>query len=195
MLADQPADPDALFLRSVLYGVGAAFAGLALYAIFSVMTGIFSGLVALAVQWMVSHAMLAGSGGTGGRRHQIVAVVLVYFAVSGAAVPIFFYQLHKIQARHDAVEAELSEVDHSSSGERTVVIQKQRPVRQTHFNYVFMATMAFILLFFSPFLALAGGIFGGLLGLVMLGLGMYMAWSNLSGAYKPTIVGPLPSAP
>jgi len=48
--------------------------------------------VALFVGIMVGGAMMHATDGTGGRRYQIAAAVLTYFAVSLAAVPEILYQ-------------------------------------------------------------------------------------------------------
>src|SRR5271167_3657873 len=88
-------DSHAAFTRSLLYGVGAAIAGMILYATFEIVTGIIIGYVSLAVGWMVGKAIMKGSNGVGGRRYQITAVLLTYSAVSMAAVPIWIHYAGK----------------------------------------------------------------------------------------------------
>ena len=86
--SELPQDSHADYVRGIVYGVGAAIAGLILYATFTIATGIVIGYVSLAVGWMVGKAMMKGSNGHGGRRYQITAALLTYAAVSMAAVPI-----------------------------------------------------------------------------------------------------------
>ena len=83
-----PQDSHAAFVRGVLFGVGAAVAGFALYVAFAIATGLVIGYVSLAVGYLVGKAIVLGSRGVGGRRYQIAAVLLTYMAVSLAAVPI-----------------------------------------------------------------------------------------------------------
>ncbi len=45
--------------------------------------------------WLVGKAILAGSGGRGGRQYQIAAALLTYLAVSMAAVAELLWSLHK----------------------------------------------------------------------------------------------------
>jgi hypothetical protein len=71
-------DTHAAYMRGLLYGIGAAVVGMILYATFAITTGIIIGYVSLAVGWMVGNAILKGSGGVGGRRYQITAVLLTY---------------------------------------------------------------------------------------------------------------------
>jgi hypothetical protein len=90
--ANMPKDSHGAFARAVLFGSGGALIGLALYVAFALATGLIIGWVSLAVGWIVGKAMRVGSGGVGGRRYQVVAVLLTYFAVSMSAVPIALYQ-------------------------------------------------------------------------------------------------------
>lgn len=98
--AQMPKDSHGAFVRAVLFGIAGALIGLALYVAFALATGLIVGLVSLAVGWIVGKAMRMGSGGVGGRRYQVVAVLLTYLAVSMSAVPIALYQsgrIHHIQ--------------------------------------------------------------------------------------------------
>src|ERR1041384_1589419 len=85
-----PASPagKALFVRGLLFGTGGALAGLILYSLVGIVTGLAIGYVSLAVGWLVAKTMMMGSRGRGGRRYQITAVALTYASVSMAAVPI-----------------------------------------------------------------------------------------------------------
>ena len=71
-----------------------ALVGLALYVISAVTPGLIIGWVSLAVGFIVGKAMRMGSRGVGGRRHQVAAALLTYFAVSMSAVPIAIEQVH-----------------------------------------------------------------------------------------------------
>jgi len=85
----------AAFVRAVLFGVGGAIAGMALYAAVVIATNITIGYLALAVGWMVGAAMMKGSVGRGGRHYQIAAVLLTYAAISLAAVPEILYYVYQ----------------------------------------------------------------------------------------------------
>src|SRR5256885_3831175 len=67
-----PKDTHAAFMRGMLFGVGGAIAGLIVYSVFGIVTGIVIGYVSLAVGWLVGKAIRLGSKGVGGRRYQIV---------------------------------------------------------------------------------------------------------------------------
>src|SRR5271157_387721 len=108
------------YLRGLLYGVGAAIAGLILYAAFEIATSLIIGYVSLAVGWMVGKAMMKGSNGVGGKRYQITAVLLTYAAVSTAAVPVVIHytrghrrqtqaQQQKLQDKQRQLESEFGQ--------------------------------------------------------------------------------------
>jgi len=87
-------DSHAAFMRALACGIVGALVGMGLYVAFALATGLIIGYVALAVGFIVGKAMHMGSGGVGGRRYQLTAVLLTYFAVSMSAVPIAVAQTH-----------------------------------------------------------------------------------------------------
>jgi hypothetical protein len=95
--ADKLRNPAAAFGRAVLFGIGAAALGLALYAAFTIITHIAIGYASLAVGWMVAKGMVKGSGGVTGRRYQIVAGMLTYAACALASIPVWIYQMQIYQ--------------------------------------------------------------------------------------------------
>lgn len=94
--ARAPQDSHAAFARALVFGIAGAVAGLVLYIVFAIATGLIIGWVSLAVGYIVGKAMHMGSGGVGGRRYQAVAVLLTYFAVSMSAVPIALEQAGQV---------------------------------------------------------------------------------------------------
>ncbi len=87
-------DSHAAFVRALAGGIVGALVGLGLYVAFALATGLIIGYVSLAVGFIVGKAMHMGSGGVGGRRYQLTAVLLTYLAVSMSAVPIAIAQTH-----------------------------------------------------------------------------------------------------
>jgi uncharacterized protein (DUF983 family) len=104
-----PKDSHAAFVRALLFGIGGAVVGLALYVTVALATGLVIGFVSLAVGYIIGKAMHMGSGGVGGRRYQVVAVLLTYFAVSMSAVPIAIEQSrlhHRDQTQETTAQPE-----------------------------------------------------------------------------------------
>lgn len=84
-----PKDSHALFVRGLIFGIGAAILGLVLYATVEIATHLIIGYVSLAVGYLVGKGIKMGSRGAGGRKYQITAVLLTYAAVSLSAVPVW----------------------------------------------------------------------------------------------------------
>jgi hypothetical protein len=183
-----PQDSHAAFMRALLFGTGAAIAGLALYATVEIATGWIIGYVSLAVGWMVGKAMMAGSKGLGGRRYQIAAVLLTYAAVSMAAIPVIIS--HAVEQRKASRQAQ-TEQPSSSDGDSS---QPDQPRAKPRVNLLAaLAQLAFIGLA-SPFLELQDPLHG-LLGLFILSIGIRIAWQITAGTRASGILGPFSSSP
>jgi hypothetical protein len=166
-----PDDSHTSFARGILFGIGGAVLGLVLYVAVALTTGLIIGFVSLAVGYIVGKAVVMGSGGLGGRRYQIAAVLLTYMAVSLAAVPIAISQQMK----------QRSAQQHALSGSTTANAPKMSPAKA-------LATLALLGLA-SPLLALADPAHG-IIGLIILFVGIRIAWRIAAG--KPVkILGPL----
>jgi hypothetical protein len=168
-------DSHTSFVRGILFGVGGAILGLGIYVAFAIATGWMVGYISLAVGYIVGKAIVLGSGGLGGRRYQVAAVLLTYMAVSLAAVPIAISQHMKQKSAQQ--HAQLSE-----SG--AVDAPKMRPAKA-------IGVLALIGLA-SPFLELANPAHG-IIGLIILFVGIRIAW-KLTAGRQVNILGPLSDA-
>ena len=174
-------DSHALFMRGLLFGIGGALAGLALYATVVIVTNYEIGFVSLAVGWIVGKAVLAGSRGRAGRRYQIAAALLTYFAVSMSTIPVVISHLIR---NGDAVEASADSsaptggdaaAKGASAGAAATPDTGDAAVEGGQINMSgLLGTLLFIGLA-SPFLALQD-LPGGLISLVILAVGVQIAW-------------------
>jgi predicted lipid-binding transport protein (Tim44 family) len=189
--AQTPKDTHAAFVRGILFGVGGAIAGLILYSAFGIITGIEIGYVALAVGWLVGAAIKKGSNGIGGRRYQIAAVALTYAAVSMSAVPIgISYMMKQKKSAASAVSHSptgSSAADPNSESSSSDESTKAQPTKAKMSFWAAIGALLFAGLA-SPFLELQDG-FSGLIGLVIIFVGMRIAW-KMTGAPKLDILGP-----
>ena len=183
-----PQDSHAAFMRALLFGAGAAIAGLALYATVEIATGWIIGYVSLAVGWMVGKAMMAGSKGIGGRRYQIAAILLTYAAVSMAIIPVVIS--HAIEKRRTGRQPQ-TQAPSSSDGNSA---QPNQSPAQPPVNLLAALGQLALLGIASPFLELQDP-FHGLLGLFILSIGIRIAWQITAGTRAAGILGPFNSPP
>jgi|SRR5271169_234708 len=181
-------DSHAAYTRGLLYGVGAAIAGMILYATFEIVTGIIIGYVSLAVGWMVGKAIMKGSNGVGGRRYQVAAVLLTYAAVSLAAVPVIihFARSQPQQTQRQKLEAEQRQLEVESG---------RNPTPSPHPPKMNLGAVLGRLALFglaSPFLEVLGNPFGGLIGLVILFVGIRIA-ARITAGRPVEVFGPFDS--
>lgn len=157
--------------RAVIYGVGAAIAGCILYAIVLAM-GVQIGIVALLVGWMVGKAIRTGSYGIGGRRQQILAVALTYFAISTSFFPaaVFYRATHAPKKPPSMVQDQVKTVAPAISPAKAIS-------RLLLFAVV------------SPFLELRSSPAGGLISLFILFIGLQRAWA-LTARHEIIVTGP-----
>jgi len=191
-----PQDSHSAFVRGILFGIGGAIAGLIVYSAFAILTGIMIGYVALAVGWLVGTAMKKGSTGVGGRRYQIAAVALTYAAVSLSAIPvgISFYMKDKKPATHasaNRTESASSATSTDAAAVNPSATDQQQPASVPAKPRPAVAALVATLLFAglaSPFLELASG-FSGIIGLVILFVGIRIAW-KITSSPPLEILGP-----
>jgi len=186
--ASLPQDTHAAFSRGILFGIGGAIIGLILYSVVGIVTGLEIGYVSLAVGYIVGRAVLLGTAGVGGRRHQIAAALLTYAAVSMAAVPVTIWlsaQENRVEAAavtsagdvpaDEEADEEKDPVDAEPTADAAVT--DDVPARPG-----ILSTLAFlaVLGLASPFLGLMNPL-SGLIGLVILFVGIRIAWRMTAG--------------
>ena len=188
-----PKDSHSAFVRGLVFGVGGAILGLILYSVFGIVTGLVIGYVSLAVGYIVGKAIKFGSRGIGGRRYQIAAALLTYAAVSMSAIPMGISQAIKEKKIHAPSRVEQSPSTTSPSEEASAANGTassplpQRPPEPKMNLGAALAGLALLGLA-SPFLELQD-LFHGAIGLVILFVGIRIAWQLTAGP-KVDILGP-----
>lgn len=191
-----PQDSHPVFVRALVFGIGGAILGLALYSAFGIITGLVIGYISLAVGYIVGKAMMKGSNGIGGRRYQIAAVLLTYAAVSMSAIPIGISQIIKQKQEHKQasirpVAPTTAQSDPSSQGAAAPDPgEPKEPPTSGKSKMSMGAALGMLALagLASPFLDLQDPVHGAI-GLIILFVGIRIAWSLTAGA-KVDILGP-----
>jgi hypothetical protein len=172
-LTETPRDWGVFFV-AVMCGLGAAIAGALLYYAVIAITNFEIGIVAIAIGFMVGWAVRKGAGGRGGRRFQVLALVLTYWAVGLAYTPLLFTQMAEEGAKEATATAPVSAEtpDESANGSLGMVVA--------------------ILLGFSlalPVLSVISSLPSGLISAAIIAFGMHQAW-KMTGVPALQISGP-----
>jgi predicted histidine transporter YuiF (NhaC family) len=142
--------------------------------------------MSLGVGFLVAKAMMLGSKGIGGRRYQITAALLTYAAVSMAAMPI----------------ALIPVIKNHSQQQRQASSSRQNPQEQTAEDQDAREKLSFakalgilaLIGLASPFLELTESLVYGLIALIILLVGIHIAWRMTAGK-QLDIFGPFQNAP
>jgi hypothetical protein len=195
-----PQDSHSAFTRGVLFGIGGAIIGLIIYATFTIATGIYLGYVALAVGYIVGKSIRMGSNNMTGRRYQIAAVILTYAAVSMAAIPIGISQVVKEKHRAQVASHAQQVISPDNSDPAMVTPPTPTPLPQANrlpprpapqpVNWSRLVVSLVFVGLASPFLELAQYGFGGIIGLVILLVGIRIAWQITGAPRIPPVSGP-----
>jgi hypothetical protein len=181
-LRGEPARGSLPLARAALFGFGAAIAGAVLYYAVVAITNFEIGLVAIAIGYMVGYAIRTGAGGRGGRTLQVLAIVLTYWAVGLAYVPIAFTA--SVEESQQAAAA-----DPASPASSTEPAAADAAADDQEFSFTMAAASILFLSFALPVLVVAGSLPGGLISAAIIGFGMHQAW-RMTAAPQLTITGP-----
>lgn len=176
--------------RAAVAGLVAAVLGAVLYFAVIAISGFEVGLVSIAIGYMVGYGVRLGTRGRGGRRFQVMAVVLTYWAIGLAYSTLAIKAL--IEERKDGARAAVS--GPQKSGETTTTAPAASATDNADaqtgdgsFALSLLYLVAFT--FVMPVLAIAGDMPGGLLSGAIIVFGMMQAW-KMTAAPVVTVTGP-----
>jgi hypothetical protein len=179
-----------VFGKSVLYGLGAAVAGSALYGIVLLATGAEFALLSILVGIMVGKAMIHGSGGRGGRKLQIVAVLLTYGSITTGYVPTILKELYQKPLKTEAFKKPVP-----TERNKAMIAFVNKPIGKVVAGVVFLGFIVGLALV-APLLTITQG-FSGILGIAIIFFGLRQAWQKtksddriLKGPYPATDLTP-----
>ena len=190
------------FVKAGLFGLGAAIAGAAIYYGVIAITNFEIGLVAILIGYMVGYSVRKGAGGRGGRRFQVLALVLTYWAVGLAYTPLAFKQFtggeksaevlgdstNAAPAMPDSAAAPIvAEDTRGASDADPATSEPDGPL--TGRRFLFGLGMLFVFVFALPVMYIVGSFPGGILSALIIAIGLHQAWS-MTGPHKLQISGP-----
>lgn len=163
--------------RASLFGFGAAILGAGLYYAVIAIADLEVGIVAIAIGYMVGYAVRMGTGGRGGQRFQILALLLTYWSVGLAYTPLAFKQMT------------------ASGGETTTSAEAPAPGLANAegtpeaLNLTLAVTALLVLSVALPVLVVFGSMPSGLISAAIIAFGMHQAW-RMTAAPTVQITGP-----
>jgi len=176
-----------LFAKAGVFGVVAAILGAILYYAVIAITDFEIGIVAIAIGYMVGWAIRKATANRGGRRYQVLALVLTYWAVGLAYTPLTFQQFADEDKKEQAQKAT----------DTAAPAPAEPPDEATAMNIPLVLA---ILVGFSlalPVLVVFGSLPGGVLSALIIGIGMRQAWHmtavaplQISGPYRVAAAAP-----
>ena len=162
--------------RALVFGLGAAVAGAAIYGLILSLTGYEFGLIAILNGWMVGKAMMRGSRDKGGRRFQYVALLVTYLSITAGYVPTIINELRNMSnASADKESAAETDSKAATAPVSTDAEADAPPLTATGLllGFAVMLGIAAIL----PVLNVTAGI-SGLIGVAIIVFGLMQAWKE-----------------
>jgi predicted lipid-binding transport protein (Tim44 family) len=171
----RPAHADVM--RGLLYGAGMAFLCFFGYALVIWFTGFELALVTILMGYLIGNAVRKGSRGLGGRRCQIAAVALTYFAITFSYAPVAVREFVR------SAKAEQNAPKQDAAKQTAAPAESAGPLGIAIALILLLGSMLFL-----PFFGLAEGI-GGILSIVIIGFGLQRAW-QLTARDPRILAGP-----
>jgi hypothetical protein len=159
------------FLKAAAFGIGAGIVGALVYWGIAEAFEIQLSLISIAVGWLVGVGVRAGSQGRGGWLYQLLAVFLTYTSIVASYAPSIVREIREGAQKADAQAAPAS----TAAATTPTTTDKEKP---SAVQLIVGAILLTVLVYASPFLIVVGhGNGQGVMGLVIIGIGLWQAWS------------------
>jgi len=178
----EPARGFAVLIRAVVFALVAAVLGAILYYAVIAITDFEIGIVAIAIGYMVGYAIRMATGGRGGLRFQILAIVLTYWAVGLAYTPLVFREMNN--QTEQASQTSVPATPAPAEPQAAAADDSSQPVS---FTFAIVVLIAFS--FALPVLSVFGSMPSGLISAAIIAFGMQQAW-RMTGVPHLEITGP-----
>jgi hypothetical protein len=169
--------------RAALYGSGAALGGAACLAAVVLVIGFGRIPMSIGIAWMVATAIGKATDGYGGRRYQILAVALTYFAIGLGSVAPMVGELRRVSDGNAApVVAQRGATTDAQAAFHEVTVGPTRSAESRRAsrlagNGPSLVLGIFLLVLAAPLMSLfTFGIYGLVISVLAFGYGMRRAW-------------------
>ena len=175
------------FVRAGLFGLGAGIVGAAIYYAVIALANLEIGIVAILIGYMVGYSVRKGAGSRGGRRFQVLAIVLTYGAVALAYTPVV------IKAALDQEKTDTASAITKNTATAPAPPPAASDVKEETASKGGIVGLVFALGFIAalPVLMVIGSLPSGLISAAIIFFGMRQAWVmtaapslRISGPYR-----------
>jgi hypothetical protein len=204
--SNQPVKGARAFLKSLLFGGMAAIVGAAIYYAVIAITNFEIGIVAILIGFIVGAAVRRATAGGGGRRYQVLALVLTYFAVGLAYMPLAIKGAMDSSPDSGQIADSLGTAVADSASPRladstavaTLAGSASAAAPADSVSVTFKSALLSLVVVFAggllmtfalPVLAVFGSLPSGLISAFIIGIGMHQAW-KMTAAQVASITGP-----
>ena len=174
------------FVRASLFGLGAGLVGAAIYYAVIALANLEIGIVAILIGYMVGYSVRKGAGDRGGRRFQVLAVVLTYGAVALAYTPVVISAAIKGD-KDQAQQVQKAETTSSTPEPSSLQSTAEPPATSGQALVALVMFLGFIASL--PVLIIFGSMPSGLISAAIIFFGMQQAW-KMTGVPALQILGP-----
>lgn len=193
------------FWRALLFGGLAGAAGTLVWSLIIYTTGYELGIIAIFLGVCVGLAVRKGARGRGGWKYQALAMVLTYLSITTSYVPMVWKSMVQgMEEKEHAAEIAKSASAESEAPDLEQPVAAEIPKQPAAEGGPHGTAAVVVALGFLWGLALAAPFLGGLsniLGLIIIGIGLYEAWKinrrvPVSGPFQVVLAPPpLPAQP
>jgi hypothetical protein len=163
------------FGRGLLFGLGGAVAGGAVYYGVAAVSGYEIGLIAILVGWLVGRGMQVGAHAVGGRKYQIAAVALTYLAVAGSYTAYALREARSDRTPATRGVAATTRGDSATAANPVLAAKEDGSAATTPPPLRALVTLLGLTLGL-PIIVGFSNLPGSALGLVIIGIGLMQAW-------------------
>jgi hypothetical protein len=188
VLGGKPGAPG--FFKALAGGIGGGIIGALVYYAVLALTGYEIGIIAIAVGFLVGKGVNWGTGGRGGPLYQAMAIVLTYVAIVSTYVPMVVQGFRERSAQHESAEVPSTPTPTPTPAAGAAAAPAEAADTPTIVGLLVGLVVFALLVLALPFLA---G-FQNIIGLVIIGIGLYEAW-KINKRATLTVSGPFQPAP
>lgn len=181
------------FAQALLFGIGGMIAGAAVWYGVAKFLDLEIGLIAILLGWLVGKGVMKGSGERGGRRYQVMAVLLTYLGIGLGYLPfVIEAQMEKSAAAATVSgdsSAALRATDPPDRTTEQVATPSTPDADEERVGFLQGIGALLVLIATLPVYVVTGSFPGSLISILIYGFAILQAW-RITASRELAITGP-----